>query len=175
MSQLAAIAISETVRTRVPTLFVATRVVRNTSRPLDESDLDQRKAALIHEWNGRSEEQLDTHTLVRAYRHLARHLGVQLTPAVEGLYRRSILRGRFPTISPLVDTANVVSAEHLIPIGVFDRVRVEGSVELTLSTPGESFVPIGKDRPVALSDGTPVLRDALGIFSAIGARDSAAQ
>jgi DNA/RNA-binding domain of Phe-tRNA-synthetase-like protein len=173
VSQLAVIAINESVRARVPTLFVAARIVRNSSRPPDESDLDQRKAALIHEWEGRSGQQLANHTLVRAYRRLARQLGIQLTPAVEGLYRRGILRGRFPTISPLVDTANVLSAEQLVPIGVFDLDRVQGAVELTLSTPGESFVPIGKDGPVALADGTPVLRDALGAFSAIGARDSA--
>jgi DNA/RNA-binding domain of Phe-tRNA-synthetase-like protein len=100
-------------------------------------------------------------------------LGLQLTPAVEGLYRRGILRGRFPTISPLVDTANVLAAERLIPIGLFDLDRIQGAVELTLSTPGESFVSIGQGEPVALPDGTPVLRDAVGVFSAIGTRDSA--
>ena len=164
MSQHATIAINERVRARVPTLFVAARIVRNPSRPPDESDLDQRKAALIRQWQGRSEEQLAAHPLVRAYRHLARQLGLQLTPAVEGLYRRGILRGRFPTISPLVDTANVLAAERLIPIGLFDLDRIQGAVELTLSTQGE---------PVALPDGTPVLRDAVGVFSAIGTRDSA--
>lgn len=173
MSQHATIAINERVRARVPTLFVAARIVRNPSRPPDESDLDQRKAALIRQWQGRSEEQLVAHALVRAYRHLARQLGLQLTPAVEGLYRRGILRGRFPTISPLVDAANVLAAERLIPIGLFDLDKVQGAVELTLSTSGESFVPIGQGEPVALSDGTPVLRDALGVFSAIGIRDSA--
>jgi DNA/RNA-binding domain of Phe-tRNA-synthetase-like protein len=173
VGQHAAIAIDEPVRARVPTLFVAARVVRNPSRPADESDLDQRKAALIHHWQGRSEQQLAAHPLVRAYRHLARALGGQLTPAVEGLYRRGILRGRFPTISPLVDTANVLAAEHLIPIGVFDLDRIQGTVELTLSTPGASLVPIGQNEPVTLSAGTPVLRDALGVFSAIGTRDSA--
>jgi DNA/RNA-binding domain of Phe-tRNA-synthetase-like protein len=171
--QHATVAIDERVSARVPTLFVAARIVRNTSRPPDESDLDQRKAALIREWQGRSERQLEIHPLVRAYRHLARQLGGQRTPAVEGLYRRGILRGRFPTISPLVDTANVLSAEQLVPIGVFDLDRVQGAVELTLSTPGASFVPIGQEEPVALAAGTPVLRDALGVFSAIGTRDSA--
>jgi DNA/RNA-binding domain of Phe-tRNA-synthetase-like protein len=171
--QHAAIAIDERVRARVPTLFVAARIVRSTSRSPDQADLDQRKAALLREWQGRSGRQLAAHPLVRAYRHLARALGGQLTPAVEGLYRRGILRGRFPTISPLVDTANVLAAERLIPIGVFDLDRVQGAVELTLSPPGASFVPIGADRPVALADGTPVLRDALGVFSAIGTRDSA--
>jgi DNA/RNA-binding domain of Phe-tRNA-synthetase-like protein len=77
-------------------------------------------------------------------------LGLQLTPAVEGLYRRGILRGRFPAISPLVDTANVLAAERLIPIGVFDRARIRGAVELTLSTPAASFVPIGQDEPVTV-------------------------
>jgi DNA/RNA-binding domain of Phe-tRNA-synthetase-like protein len=99
---------------------------------------------------GRSEQQLAPHPLVRAYRHLARQLGLQLTPAVEGLYRRGILRGRFPAISPLVDTANVLAAERLIPIGVFDRARIQGAVELTLSTPAASFVPIGQDEPVTV-------------------------
>jgi DNA/RNA-binding domain of Phe-tRNA-synthetase-like protein len=173
VSQHATIAINERVRACVPTLFVAARIVRNPSRPPDESDLDQRKAALIRQWQGRSEEQLAAHPLVRAYRHLARQLGLQLTPAVEELYRRGILRGRFPTISPLVDTANVLAAERLIPIGLFDLDRIQGAVELTLSTPGEALVSIGQGEPVALPDGTPVLRDALGVFSAIGTRDSA--
>jgi DNA/RNA-binding domain of Phe-tRNA-synthetase-like protein len=171
--QHAAIAIDERVRARVPTLFVVARIVRNASRPPDEADLDQRKAALLQQWEGRSERQLAAHPLVRAYRHLARALGGPLTPAVEGPYRRGIPRGRFPTISPLVDTANVLAAERLVPIGVFDFDRVRGAVELALSTPGASLVPVGQDGPVALADGIPVLRDAQGIFSAIGARDSA--
>lgn len=66
-----------------------------------------------------------------------------------------------------------LAAERLIPIGLFDLDRIQGAVELTLSTPGEAFMSIGQGEPVALPDGTPVLRDALGVFSAIGTRDSA--
>jgi DNA/RNA-binding domain of Phe-tRNA-synthetase-like protein len=172
MNRSVAVAISETVHARVPTLFVATRTIRDVSVATGTPALDRRKAALISRWAGQPRTPIETQTLIRAYRDLARELGGQLTPAVEGLYVRGILRGRFPAINPLVDTANIVSAEHLVPIGVFDDDRIDGPAQHTHSTPGESFVPIGKDEVVVLDAGTPVLRDAVGIFSAIGARDS---
>ena len=95
-----------------------------------------------------------------------------MMPAVEGLLRHGLLRGRFPAINSVVDGANIVSLRNLVPIGVFDADRIDGDIELASAAAGDSFVPIGKDSPIQLNAGVPVLRDRQGIFSAVGSRDS---
>jgi DNA/RNA-binding domain of Phe-tRNA-synthetase-like protein len=166
--------ISESIKARVPSLFVATRLIRMQFKIPRSAALEEQKAALIREWAGMTEEQVDKHPLIIVYRELGRQIGgdQKLMPAVESLYKRGILQGRFPMVNAPVDTANLVSARHFIPIGLFDFDKIKGEIELTVAKAGDSFLPIGKEKLVALTPGTPILRDSLGIFSAIGTRDS---
>jgi len=129
---------------------------------------------VIAQWANVTEEQLASNSLLAAYRELKKQLSgdTQMLSALEGLLTRAILKGRFPQVNSVVDMANIVSIKHLVPIGLFDFDKIQGNVELTLALPGDQFIPIGKDKPVKLSPGTPILKDAEGIFSAVGSRDS---
>jgi len=129
---------------------------------------------VIAQWANVTEEQLASNSLLAAYRELKKQLSgdTQMLPALEGLLTRAILKGRFPQVNSVVDMANIVSIKHLVPIGLFDFDKIQGNVELTLALPGDQFIPIGKDKLVRLSPGTPILKDAEGIFSAVGSRDS---
>lgn len=168
------ITISDLIRSKAPTLFVKTRIVRDVSvSPLSPA-IEARKRETLARWAGHSELQLDSYPLIRIYRELQKQLGgdPQMLPAVESLLVRGILKNRFPTVNSVVDEANLVSIKHLIPIGLFDLDKINGNLELTLAASGDQFIPIGKDKPIKLLAGTPILKDADGIFSAVGSRDS---
>ena len=168
------VSISDAVRSKAPALFVKTRIIREVYTSFTSPDVEERKRQIIAQWAKVTEEQVAAHPLIVAYQELHRQLGgnPKMLPAVEGLLRRGVLKGRFPTVNSVVDAANVVSVKYLVPIGLFDLDQIDGKVQLTLSVSGDRFVPIGKDKPVTLSPGTPVLKDGEGIFSAVGSRDS---
>lgn len=168
------IKISDTVRGKAPTLFVEARVIRDVYISFASPDIEECKRGIIAQWVNVTEEQLAMNPLIIAYRKLQKQLGgdAQMLPAVEGLLTRGILKGRFPKVNSVVDVANIVSVRHLIPIGLFDFDKINGDVELTLSVSGDQFTPIGKDKLVKLSPGTPILKDTEKIFSAVGSRDS---
>jgi DNA/RNA-binding domain of Phe-tRNA-synthetase-like protein len=175
MNETLGISIGKAVLTKAPTLFVKTRLIRDVYVTYASPDIEQRKYKLIEQWSGKTQADLDSLPLVRVYRELQRQLGGdsnEMLPAVEGLLTRGLLQGRFPKVNSLVDAANTVSVKNLVPIGLFDCDKIVGDIELALAIPGDQFIPIGKDKPVRLSPGTPILKDAEGIFSAVGSRDS---
>lgn len=170
------IAVDEVVRSRVPALFVETRVMRGVRVEQSGAATEERIAGLAASWAAMGEEQLESHPRIAAYRELTRLLGAdpdEVPPAAETLLKRGLLRGRFPRINSVVDVGNVVSDEYLVPIGLFDLDRIAGDIELALAGDTERMVPIGKNNSVKLPLGTPVLRDTEGAFSAVGSRDSA--
>ena len=168
------ILISDLIRSKAPTLFVKTRVVRGVSVSRPSPTLEERKRETIARWVTLPQGQAEAHPLLKVYREMHRQLGgdPQMVPAVENLLVRGILKNRFPTVNSVVDVANLVSLKHLVPIGLFDRDRITGNPELTVAVSGDQFLPIGKEKPVKLLPETPILKDADGIFSAVGSRDS---
>jgi len=174
MEDTLGIIISDLIRSKAPTLFVKTRIVRDVCVSPPSPTLEERKRETIARWTNLTEVQPESHPLITVYRELQKQLGgdPQMLPAVESLLVRGILKHRFPTVNSVVDVANLVSIKHLVPIGLFDLDRINGNLELTLAGSGDQFIPIGKDKPVKLLPGTPILKDADGIFSAVGSRDS---
>ena len=171
------IEINKTVLTRVPKLFVRIKILKNVIvSTRTNSALEQQKQKIIDRWRNSKECDLDSSPLIIAYRELNKRLGGDPNrnlPAVEGMITRGILKGNFPAINSAVDSANIISINNLIPIGLFDFDKIVGNIELTLSENREEFTPIGsKDKPIKLPDRTPVLKDNAGIFSAVGIRDS---
>jgi len=169
------ISINNEVLEKVPDLFVKTKVVRNVSVGKPPQELQDKKNQLLEKWKGKSESDLNSIPEIIAYRHLQEKLGSdpkEMFPAVESMLVRGILRGKFPTINSAVDAANITSAENLIPIGLFDLDRIEGTVELKLALQGDEFIPLGKNIPEKLKPNTPILKDSKKIFSAVGVRDS---
>jgi DNA/RNA-binding domain of Phe-tRNA-synthetase-like protein len=168
------IIISGLIRNKAPTLFVKSRMVRDVHVSPPPLTLEERKKETIARWTKDPGVRLETYPLIMVYRELQKQLGgdPQMLPAVESLLVRGILKHRFPTVSSVVDAANLVSIKHLVPIGLFDLDKITGELELTLSAPGDQFIPIGKDKSVKLVPETPILKDVDGVFSAVGSRDS---
>ena len=85
-------------------------------------------------------------------------------PASEALLRR-VLQGKgMPTINAAVDVCNLCSLEHQIPLGLYDRETVRGSIHVRVGREGEGYPGIRKQR-VHLG-GRLLLADADGPFGA---------
>ena len=83
---------------------------------------------------------------VQRARSLFRALGVDPTryrPSSEKLLNR-VLKGKtLPQINTLVDVGNACSLTSLLPIGIYDSQKIDGSVELRKGQSGESYPAIG--------------------------------
>lgn len=85
-------------------------------------------------------------------------------PSSEALLRR-VLQGKgLPRVLPAVDVCNLCSLEAQIPLGLYDRDRVQGALHLRVGRPGEGYGGIRKQR-VNLG-GRLLLADDQGPFGA---------
>lgn len=100
-------------------------------------------------------------------RGMFHRLGVDPTksrPASEALLRR-VLQGKgLPVIHPAVDVCNLASLEHQLPIGLYDRTHLKGTIIARLGRPGEHYEGIRKG--VVNLAGRPMLADDDGAFGA---------
>jgi len=102
---------------------------------------------------------------IRLARSLFRALGIDPTkvrPSSEALLRRALKSKPLYAVNTLVDVCNWCSLDFLLPIGLYDRVKIQGEVALRQGLEGENYEGIGKP-PVNVS-GKYVLADELGPF-----------
>lgn len=103
---------------------------------------------------------------IEVARRLYRRFGVDPTrtrPSSEALLRRALKQQGFYRLNNVVDTGNWVSLEFLLPLGLYDRARIEGSqVRVRLGAEGEHFEGIRKG-PVNVG-GRLCVSDAKGPF-----------
>lgn len=83
-------------------------------------------------------------------------------PSSEALLRRAIQGKGLYEVNTAVDAANLASLSYFLPVGLYDRDRIRGSVTLRLGSEGESYEGIGKGE-IHLG-GRPLLADELGPF-----------
>ncbi|MCW4013369.1 MAG: phenylalanine--tRNA ligase beta subunit-related protein [Candidatus Bathyarchaeota archaeon] len=169
------VTIDPKVTERVPTLYIEHREVSGVKVDRTPIELVEAKKKFLIEWKDKTPSDLNSNEQFNAYRRIHTQFDAypdNVPPAVENLYLRGILQGKFPTISNVVDACNLVSVRTLVPIGVFDSDLVVGDVTLRLAEAGDAFIPIGKTKPVNIDLNTPILEDAERIISCIGVRDS---
>ena len=88
-----------------------------------------------------------------AWRRTFRGFGVdptQYRSAAEALLRRLTKQGQIPSISTLVDLANLVSIRHGLPVAVFDLAAIGGCVTVRFARGDEAWSDLGQsetDRP----------------------------
>jgi DNA/RNA-binding domain of Phe-tRNA-synthetase-like protein len=102
---------------------------------------------------------------VQTARGLFRALGIDPTkhrPSSEALLRRALKGKPLPRVNTLVDVGNWWSMEHLLPIGLYDRHRIQGAVTLRLGRADEAYDAL-TGRTLNL-EGRYVLADQLGPF-----------
>ncbi|QKR00985.1 hypothetical protein GWK48_03845 [Metallosphaera tengchongensis] len=115
-------------------------------------------------YKGEDVEKLKDLPIVRAYRDFYWKIGIDPTkvrPSGEAL-RRRITRGNpLPRINDVVDAGNVVSADTLISIGLYDLSKVVGEPRIVMSKGGEAFRGIGNKDEV-LRPNVPIMMDESG-------------
>lgn len=81
--------------------------------------------------------------------------------SAEALARRS-LKGQPPrSVNAVVDLNNILSLRTLLPVGSYDRMRIEGPILFRVGDAGESYESFGKTLNV---ESLPVFADAAGSF-----------
>lgn len=104
---------------------------------------------------------------VAEVRTLFHRVGVDPTktrPSSEALLRR-VLQGKgLPEVDPVVDVCNLCSLEHQLPLGLYDRDRIEGAVTVRIGHDGEGYDGIRKAR-ISVAGRLAVV-DAAGPFGA---------
>jgi DNA/RNA-binding domain of Phe-tRNA-synthetase-like protein len=89
-----------------------------------------------------------------AWRRAFSAFGVEPTKyrsASEALLRRLSKQGRLPSLGLLVDLGNLVSIRYALPVAVFDRRGVAGSIAVRFARGDEAFTDLGSevvDHPV---------------------------
>jgi len=85
---------------------------------------------------------------IRAWRQTFSRMGLKPTQyrcASESLLRRFRKEGSLPRIHPLIDLCNAISLAYAIPIAVFDRSRIRGSLEVRRATGDERYETFAGD------------------------------
>jgi len=85
---------------------------------------------------------------IRAWRQTFSRMGLKPTQyrcASESLLRRFRKEGSLPRIHPLIDLCNAISLAYAIPIAVFDRSRIHGSLEVRRATGDERYETFAGD------------------------------
>ena len=81
-----------------------------------------------------------------AWRRTFRSFGVDPTAyrsAAEALLRRLTKQGSIPSINTLVDIGNLVSIRYALPVAMFDRRSITGTLAVRPATGDESFADLG--------------------------------
>lgn len=156
--------------------FIAYYVVRGVDNTKYPPELEiEIKTAVEETRRLYNLETLKDNPVIRAYRDFYwKVLKIDPTkqrPSQEALLRRVIRGENLPRISPVVDSGNIVSIRHLVPIGLYDLSKIrENTLKLRLSEKGEVFYPIG-GHPEEL-DGQIVLAAGRQILHVYPYRDS---
>jgi DNA/RNA-binding domain of Phe-tRNA-synthetase-like protein len=86
--------------------------------------------------------------------------------AAEALLRRLAKRGDVPSINTLVDIGNLVSIRYAMPVAVFDRANIAGSIVVRFATGAELFTDLGSTESVHPDPGEVVFVDEDDFVSA---------
>ncbi len=108
------------------------------------------------------------HPHIASWRELYRSFGTKpgdYRPSAEALIRRCIKEEKLPRINNAVDLYNIVSVEHMIPMGGFDLDNVDGDIYLRYSQGNESFIPLGPGKPEETYKGEVVYADNTSILT----------
>lgn len=85
---------------------------------------------------------------IQAWRRAFAKMGLKPTQyrcAAEALVRRLRKEGDLPSVHPLVDLCNAVSAAHAIPIAAIDLARVDGKLQVRPALGTETYVTFAGD------------------------------
>lgn len=136
-------------------------------------------SAVRQAWSGRTRDDVWSTAAASAYAALNRQLGInpkKVPPSAVNLLIRYAIgdgaRKDIRSIHPAVDAGNVVQAETLIPVAVFDASKLSGDLLLDVPRDGDLFFAFGYTEPEPVDMSRLVLRDGEGVISEFCYRDS---
>jgi len=97
----------------------------------------------------RNQASIDTiteHPRIKPWRKAYKTFGAkpsEFRSSVEAMVRRVLRGDQLPSINALVDIGNIVSLQHLLPVGGHSMDELTRDIELRLATGKENFVPFG--------------------------------
>jgi DNA/RNA-binding domain of Phe-tRNA-synthetase-like protein len=139
-------------------------VVLGALPPEFEQEREQLTARLTARYAGKPATDIPGVAEARALFHLLDVDPTKTRPSSEALLRR-VLQGKgLPQVNAAVDVCNLCSLEDQIPLGLYDRDLVRGSVRVRVGREGEGYPGIRKQR-VQLA-GRLLLADDDGPFGA---------
>jgi DNA/RNA-binding domain of Phe-tRNA-synthetase-like protein len=97
-----------------------------------------------------------------AWRSVFRGFGVdptQYRSAAEALLRRLTKQGELPTISTLVDLANLVSIRYALPVAVFDLREFSGGITVRFARGDEPWTDLGASEAAHPEPGEVIFAD----------------
>jgi DNA/RNA-binding domain of Phe-tRNA-synthetase-like protein len=104
-----------------------------------------------------------------AWRRAFRGFGVdptQYRSAAEAILRRLTKQGELPSISTLVDLANLVSIRHALPVAVFDLASIAGCVTVRFARGDEAWSDLGQSETERPDTGEVIFADEADVVVA---------
>lgn len=86
------------------------------------------------------------HPRIKSWREAYKAFGAkpsEFRSSVEAMARRALRGDELPSINTLVDIGNVVSLQHLVPVGGHSMDELTEHIALHLAAGDESFIPFG--------------------------------
>jgi DNA/RNA-binding domain of Phe-tRNA-synthetase-like protein len=91
-------------------------------------------------------ENIAEHPRIKPWREAYKAFGAkpsEFRSSVEAMARRALRNDLIPSINTLVDIGNIVSLQHLVPVGGHSMDELTQDIALRLATGEENFVPFG--------------------------------
>jgi DNA/RNA-binding domain of Phe-tRNA-synthetase-like protein len=91
-------------------------------------------------------ETIAEHPRIKAWREAYKAFGAkpsEYRSSVEAMARRALRNDLIPSINALVDIGNLVSLQHLLPVGGHSMDELTRDISLRLATGEENFIPFG--------------------------------
>jgi len=91
-------------------------------------------------------ENIAEHPRIKPWREAYKAFGAkpsEFRSSVEAMARRALRNDQIPSINALVDLGNIVSLEHLVPVGGHSMDELTQDISLRLASGDEDFIPFG--------------------------------
>lgn len=91
-------------------------------------------------------ENIAEHPRIKSWREAYKAFGAkpsEFRSSVEAMARRALRNDSLPSINALVDIGNIVSLQHLVPVGGHSMDGLTQDISLRFATGQEDFVPFG--------------------------------
>ncbi len=93
-------------------------------------------------------EAIAEHPRIKPWREAYKAFGAkpsEFRSSVEAMARRALRNDQLPSINALVDIGNIISLQHILPVGGHSMDELTQDISLRLATGEENFVPFGSN------------------------------